>query len=33
MAYVLVSVSDRVATITLNDPARRNAPDIVKPKA
>ena len=25
MPYVLVSASDRVATITLNDPARRNA--------
>lgn len=25
MPYVLVSVSDRVATITLNDPSRRNA--------
>ena len=25
MPYVLVTVSDRVATITLNDPARRNA--------
>ena len=25
MPYVLVSVSDRVATITLNDPGRRNA--------
>ena len=29
MAYVLVSVSDRVATITLNDPARRNAINLV----